>query len=124
MSSNFSKNTITSIPQQPGRVWGVLAIIAALVPMPFLLTLNILSLVVRSQDPAAASAERIVYGLIAVAGLLFFPLFFVLATFFGVRAVLRPRRVGKIMGWIALAILVLSIPAIWFGYLVWISPGA
>ena len=124
MSSSFGNNNITSIPQQPGRVWGVLAIIAALIPMPFLLTLNILSLVVRSQDSSAASAERIVYGLIAVAGLFFFPLFFVLATFFGVRAVTRPRRVGKVMGWIAIAIVVLSIPAIWFGYLVWISPGA
>ncbi len=117
-------NNITSIPQQPGRVWGVLALIAALAPLPFLLTLNILSLVVRTQDSSAASAERIIYGIVAVVGLFFFPLFIVLATTFGVRAVLKPRLAGKVMGWIALAIVVLSIPALWFGYLVWISPGA
>ncbi len=112
--------TITSIRNPPGRAWGVFALIAALLPLPFLLTLNILSLVVRSQNAPGPSVESGVYGIIAIAGLFFFPILFLLATVLGVRAVLRPRRSGKVMGWVAIAIVVLAIPLIWFGYGVWI----
>lgn len=112
--------SITSVPNQPGRVWGVFALVAAILPLPFLLTLNILSLVVRSQAAVGGTAESWVYGIIAIAGLFFFPAFFLLATIFGVRAVLRPRVVGKVMGWIAIGIVILAIPLLWFGYGVWI----
>ena len=112
--------SITSVPNKPGRVWGVFALIAALLPVPFLLTLNILSLVVRSQAAAGASAESWVYGIIAIGGLFFFPAFYLVATILGVRAVLRPRLAGKVMGWIAIAMVILAIPLLWFGYGVWI----
>lgn len=113
---------ITSLPQKPGRIWGILALVAVLIPMPFLFTLNVLSLVVRSQStPSGSSAESWAYGLIAFGGLFFFPLFFLLGIFFAIRAVLRPRLAGKVMGWIAIAIVILAIPLIWFGYFVWIS---
>ncbi|MEQ1735083.1 MAG: hypothetical protein ABL886_01470 [Rhodoglobus sp.] len=111
--------SITSVPNQPGRVWGVFALVAAIVPLPFLLTLNILSLVVQSQ-PAGTTIESTVYGIIAIGGLFFFPAFFLLATILGVRAVLRPRVVGKVLGWAAIAIVILAIPLLWFGYGVWI----
>jgi hypothetical protein len=113
--------SITSIPQPPGRVWGVLALVAAIIPLPFLLTLNVLSIVVRSQAAApGTTAESIFYGLLAIGGLFFFPLFSVLAIVFAVRAVTRPRLLGRVLGWVAIAIVVLSIPLLWTGYLVWI----
>ena len=116
--------SITSIPQKPGRVWGILALIAVLVPLPFLFVLNVMSVVVRSQPPrTGSSAEELAYGLIAFAGLFFFPLFAILAIFFAIRAVLRPRVAGKVMGWIAIALLILSIPLVWNGYAVWILAG-
>ncbi len=113
--------SITSIPQKPGRVWGVLALVAVIIPLPFLFVLNVLSLVVRAQSPqSGATAEAWAYGLIAFGGLFFFPLFAVLTTTFGIRAVLRPRIAGKVMGWIAIGALILSIPLVWNGYAVWI----
>ena len=117
--------SITSIPQKPGRVWGVLALIAVLFPLPWVFVLNVLSVVVRSQPPrTGTSAEEWAYGLIAFGGLFFFPLFAILTVFFAIRAVLKPRVAGKVLGWIAIALLVLSIPLIWNGYAVWIMAGA
>ena len=114
--------SITSIPQPPGRAWGVLALVAAIIPLPFLFTLNVLSVVVRSQDAAGGTtAESFVYGLMAIGGLFFFPLFSVFAVAFGIRATTRPRVLGRVLGWVAIAIVVLSIPLLWFGYLVWIT---
>lgn len=113
--------SITSIPQPPGRAWGVLALVAAVFPLPFLFTLNVLSIVVRSQGAApGTTAEAFIYGLLAIGGLFFFPLFSVLAVACGIRAVTRPRVLGRVLGWAAIAIVVLSIPLLWFGYLVWI----
>lgn len=106
------------VPQQSGRGWGVLALITAAVPLPFLFALNILSLVVRNQ--IVPGGENWVYGLIAGVGLILFPLFLILTITFGVLAVVRPRRSGRVMGIIALAVATLSIPLLWLGYLVWI----
>ena len=114
--------TITSLRYPPGRVWGILALVAAALPLPWLFVLNVLSVVVRNSTivPGSPSSEEFAYGLIAAAGLLFFPVFFLAALVFGIIAVTKPRIAGKVMGWIAIAIVILAIPALWFGYLVWI----
>lgn len=115
--------TITSIQNPPGRVWGRLALAAALIPLPFLLALNLLSWIVRYApigDPSF-SAVAWIYGLIAVLGLFFFPLFLVLTTWLGVTAVRKPLPRAKLLGWIALAIVIITIPLLWLGYLVWLG---
>ena len=115
--------SITRAPARPGRIWGVLALIAVAVPLPFLFTLNVLSAVVQnqaSQTGGNPTPEAWAYGLIAFGGLLFFPVFFLLGLAFAITAVTRPRTSGKVMGWIAIAVVLLAIPLIWFGYLVWI----
>lgn len=113
--------TITSIPNPPGRVWGTLALAAALIPLPFLIALNVLSWIVRTApagDPSF-SAVAWIYGLVAVLGLFFFPLFLVLTTWLGVTAVRKPLPRAKLLGWIALGIVIVTIPLLWLGYLVW-----
>lgn len=112
--------TITSLRHPPGRVWGILALIAVAIPLPFLFALNVLSLVVRTSTGAPGS-EQWIYGLIAAGGLFFFPILFLLALVFAVTAVTRPRVAGRVMGWIAIAAVILAIPLLWFGYLVWIT---
>lgn len=114
---------ITRVPAKPGRIWGILALVAVALPLPFLLTLDVLSVVVRNQPPqdgSNSSAELWAYGFLAAAGLLFFPVLFLLGLTFGIIAVTKPRPAAKVMGWIAIAVVVLAIPALWFGYLVWI----
>lgn len=114
---------ISRVEVPSGRGWGIAALIAAGIPLPFLFALNILSLVIRnSASPGIGSAEAFIYGLLAAGGLIFFPLFFVLGILFSVLAITRTRRAGRVMGWIALAVIVVSVPFIWFGYLVWILP--
>ena len=114
--------TITSVAHRPGRVWGILSLVAVAIPLPFLFVLTILSLVVRSQVslPGHPTIEATVYGLVAFGGLFFFPVLFVLATVLAVTAVRRPRPAGRVMGWITIAVVILAIPASWFGYAVWI----
>ena len=113
--------TITSVPNRPGRAWGVAALVAVALPLPCLFALNILSLVVRgSAQPGGA--EAVIYGILAAVGLFFFPLFFIVGLAFAITAVTKPRPAGKVMGWIAISIVILAIPLIWTGYLVWISP--
>lgn len=112
----------TSTPR--GKAWGVLALVSALIPVPFLLMLNVLSLVVRGapeSDPAFVPAMW-VYGIVAVLGLLFFTVFFLLALGLGITAVTRPRVAGRVLGWIAIAVVLVAIPFLWTGYLVWIQP--
>lgn len=114
--------TITSVGYRPGRAWGILSLIAVTIPLPLLFVLNILSLVVRNQRSLLGqpTVESTVYGLVAFGGLFLFPLFFVLATVLAVTAVRRPRPAGRVMGWITITIVILAIPASWFGYAVWI----
>lgn len=112
--------TITSLKPPAGRIWGILSLVVVAVPLPFLFTLNVLSLVIRSGT--GVGGEAVPYTFIAVLGLVLFPFFFTLAVVFAGLAVSRPRRSGKVMGWITIAIVILAIPASWFGYLVWISP--
>lgn len=111
--------------QPPGKAWGVAALALALIPLPFLVLLNVLSLVVRNApvgDPSFVPAMWI-YGLLAVLGILFFTVFFLAAIALGIAAVRRPRRAGKVLGWVAIGIVILSIPFIWTGYLVWTVRG-
>jgi hypothetical protein len=113
-----------TVRQPPGKAWGVVALAAALIPVPFLVLLNILSLVVRgapADDPAFVPAQWI-YGIVAVLGVLFFTVFFLLALAFGITAVTRPRRAGRVLGWTSIAIVIVAIPFLWTGYLVWIQP--
>ena len=112
---------VTSIPNPPGRIWGVLALVAAIIPLPFLVMLNVLSYVVRSLPSfdASHSAAAWIYGLLAALGLFFFPIFLVLATWFGVTSVRKPHPRAKLYGWVALAIVILTIPMLWLGYLAW-----
>lgn len=114
--------TITSVGNKPGRAWGILSLVVVALPLPFLFALNILSLVVRSQivAPGQVTVESSFYGLIAFAGLFFFPVLFVGATVLAVAAVRRPNRAGRLMGWVTIALVILAIPASWFGYLAWI----
>lgn len=112
--------TITSVGHRPGRGWGVLSLLAVAIPLPFLLVLNVLALVVRNQLAVQPTVESTAYGLIAFGGLFFFPVLFVLATVLAVNAVRRPHPAGRVMGWIAIAVVILAIPASWFGYAVWI----
>lgn len=116
-------STITSIPNPPGRAWGRLALAAALIPMPFLLALNLLSWIVRSApaDDPSFTAVAWIYGLIAVLGLFFFPLFLVLTTWLAVTAVRKPLPRAKVLGWIAITIVIITIPLLWLGYLVWLG---
>lgn len=109
----------------PGKAWGVFALVFALIPLPFLVMLNVLSLVVRSAPPSDPSfvPAMWIYGILAVLGLLFFTVFYLLAIGFGIAAVLRPRRAGKALGWSAIALVILAIPLLWFGYLVWTARG-
>lgn len=109
----------------PGKAWGVAALVAALIPLPFLVMLNVLSLVVRSAPPSDPSfvPAMWIYGILAVLGLLFFTVFYLLAIGLGIRAVSRPRRLGKALGWTAIGLVILAIPALWFGYLVWTARG-
>jgi hypothetical protein len=113
-------STITSLRPPPGRLWGILSLVVVALPLPFLFTLNVLSLVVRTG--VGVGGEAVPYTFIAVLGLVLFPFFFTLAVVFAGLAVSRPRRAGKVMGWITISIVILAIPAAWFGYLVWISP--
>lgn len=117
--------TISSVPHPPGKVWGVLALAAALIPVPFLVTLNVLSLVVRDAPPGDPSfvPAMWIYGILAVLGLLFFTVLYLLAIALGIAAIRRPRRAGKALGWVAIGIVILSIPFLWFGYLVWTVRG-
>jgi hypothetical protein len=110
-------------PSKPGRLWGVLALVAVALPLPFLFTLTVLSRVVLNQGPqngSNPSAEAWAYGLIAFGGLLFFPVLFLLGLGLAIVAVRRPHRAGRVMGWIAIAVVVVAIPLVWFGYQVWI----
>ena len=111
---------ITSMRAQPGRAWGNAALVVVALPLPFLFTLNVLSLVIRSGS--GTGGEGVVYGILAALGLLFLPLFLLLGLSLAIRAVSLPRPAGRVMGWIAIAVVILAIPAAWFGYLVWISP--
>ena len=114
--------TITSLPNKPGRAWGIMSLVVVAIPLPFLLVLNVLSVVVRNQAPAAGStAEAWAYGLVAFGGLFFFPVLFLLATVLAVTAVRRPRLAGRVMGWITIGVVILAIPASWFAYQVWIT---
>jgi hypothetical protein len=115
--------TITSVANRPGRAWGILSLVVVAVPLPFLFVLNILAIVVRNQAATGGgqTAEAWAYGLIAFGGLFFFPVLFVLALVLAVTAVRKPRLAGKVMGWITIVIVILAIPASWFGYLVWIT---
>jgi len=116
--------TITSVRYPPGRIWGILALIAVAIPLPFLFALVVFSRVVLSQQVVvggAPTAEAWGYGLIALVGLIFFPVLFLTGLALGIAAVRRPRRSGKAMGWIAIAVVILAIPALWLGYLVWIT---
>ncbi len=113
--------TITSVPYPPGKAWGVFALAFALIPVPFLITLNVLSAVVRSApagDPAFVPAAWI-YGILAVVGVFFFTVFYLVALALGISAVTRPRVAGKVLGWSAIAIVIVSIPFLWLAYLVW-----
>lgn len=112
-------------PNPPGKAWGVAALVFALIPIPFLVLLNVLSLVVRGApegDPAFIPAMWI-YGLVAVLGVLFFTVFFLTAIGLGIAAVQRPRVAGKALGWTAIGIVIASMPFLWFGYLVWTVRG-
>lgn len=114
---------ISRVQVPAGRGWGIAALIAVAVPLPFLFALNILSLVIRSSSAATPpTAESFIYGLLAAGGLLFLPLFFALGILFSVLAITRTRRAGRVMGVIALAVIAISVPLVWFGYLVWILP--
>lgn len=114
---------ISRVTVPPGRGWGIAALIAAAVPLPFLFALNILSLVIRSSEaPAIGTPEAWIYGLIAAIGLILFPIFFILGVLFSVLAITRTRRAGRVMGVIALAVIVISVPFVLHGYLVWILP--
>lgn len=113
-------STITSLRPPAGRIWGILSLLVVAIPLPFLFALNVLSLVMRTGS--GAGGEAVLYTVIAVIGLIAFPAFFLLALVFAGLAVSRPRRSGKVMGWITISIVILAIPAAWLGYLVWISP--
>lgn len=115
--------TITGLRPKPGRNWGILAIVAVGIPLPFLFALNVLSVVVRNQQAAGGdyTSEAWAYGLIAFGGLFFFPVSFLGGLTFAIIAVTKPRALGRLLGWVAIAVVVLAIPAIWYGYLVWIQ---
>jgi hypothetical protein len=116
---------ITSLGAPRGRGWGILAIVAVALPLPWLFTLVVLSLVVQSRmvEPSTTfGPEFWFYGAIASAGLLFFPTLMLAGTAFAITAIRAPRRAGKIMGWIAIGITLLTIPLLWVGYGVWINP--
>ena len=113
--------TVTSTPRPPGKAWGAFALAFALIPVPFLVLLNVLSLVVRGApegDPSFVPAQWI-YGIVAVLGILFFTVFYLVAILLGVAAVVRPRVAGKALGWSAIGVVIVSIPFLWLGYLVW-----
>lgn len=112
--------TITRLRPPPGRVWGIVSLLVVAVPLPFLLALTVLSLVIRTGS--GVGGEAVLYTIIAVIGLVAFPVMFTVALVCAVLAVSRPRRSGKVMGWITIAIVILAIPTAWVGYLVWISP--
>lgn len=115
--------TSASVRQPPGKAWGVVALVLALIPVPFLVLLNVLSLVVRGAphgDPSFVPAQWI-YGIVAVVGILLFTVFFLLALAAGIAAVTRPRVAGRVLGWVSIGIVVLAIPFLWTGYLVWID---
>ncbi len=115
--------TITTVAPPRGKLLGIFALIAAGIPLPWLFTLDVLSLVVQANPNGVGGTygpEYWMYGFIAAAGLLFFPVSFLIATALGISAVRSPRRAGKVMGWIALAIVTLAIPLVWLGYGVWI----
>ena len=113
---------ITNVKHQPGRVWGVLSLIAVAVPLPFLFALTVLSAVVQRQVtvPGSPSAEEWAYGVLAFGGLLFFPALFFIGLALAIRAVRMPRPAAKAMGWIAIGVVILAIPVLWFAYGVWI----
>ncbi len=116
---------ITSLGAPRGRGWGILAIVAVALPLPWLFTLVVLSLVVQSRMAGPSTTygpEFWFYGAIASAGLLFFPTFLLVGTAFAITAIRAPRRAGKIMGWIAVGVTLLTIPLLWVGYGVWINP--
>lgn len=120
-ASVLRMSNITSIPNAPGRIWGVLALAVAIIPVPFLVALNVLSYVVRTLPPFDVShgVAAWIYGLVAALGLFFFPIFLVITTWLGVTAVRKPHPRGKLYGWIALAIVVVTIPLLCLGYLAW-----
>jgi len=116
---------ITSLPAPRGRGWGILALVAVALPLPWVFTLVVLSLVVQSRMAGPLSGygpEFWFYGAIASAGLLFFPAFFLAGIAFAIAAIRAPRRASKIMGWIAVGITLITIPLLWVGYGVWINP--
>jgi hypothetical protein len=114
---------ISRMPLPPSRGWGIVALIVAGIPLPLLFAINILSLVIRTSPTATlGSAETWIYGLLAAIGLLLFPLFFILGILFSILAITRIGRPSRVMGSIALAIILISVPFVWFGYLVWIFP--
>jgi hypothetical protein len=116
---------ITSLPVPRGRGWGILALVTVALPLPWVFTLVVLSLVVQSRMAGPANGygpEFWFYGLIASAGLLFFPAFFLAGIAFAIAAIRSPRRAGKIMGWIAVGTTLVMIPVLWVGYGVWINP--
>ena len=116
---------ITSLPAPRGRGWGILALVAVALPLPWLFTLVVLSLVVQARMASPATtygSEFWFYGAIASAGLLFFPIFLLAGIAFAIAAIRSPRRAGKIMGWVAVGITLIMIPLLWVGYGVWITP--
>jgi len=113
--------TITGVGYRPGRVWGVLSLVAIALPLPFLFALSILSIVVRNQGSNGATVEAAFYGFIAAGGLFFFPVLIVLSLVLAITAVRRPNVAGRVMGWVTIAIVILAVPLSWFAYSVWIT---
>ena len=117
--------TITSIAPPKGKLRGILALVAVALPLPWLFALVVLSLVVQAH-PAGVDgsygSEYWAYGTLAAVGLICFPVAYLIAIGLGIAAVQSPRRAGKVMGWITIGIVIISIPLLWLGYAVWIGP--
>ena len=81
------------------------------------------TLLMRSIDMLMAFPYILLaLGIVAVLGVLLFTVFFLIALALGITAVTRPRRAGRVLGWASIAIVVVAIPFLWTGYLVWIQP--
>ena len=115
-----SMTIITRVPARPGRVWGILALVAVAFPLPWLFALTVLSLVIQRHGGSSGGSELWAYGLIASGGLVFFPVLFFAGLACAIVAITRPRTVGKVFGWVAVAVVIAAIPLAWVGYGVWI----
>lgn len=116
--------TITRVAPPPGKLRGILALVAVGLPLPWLFSLVVLSLVVQAHPTGVSGtygSEYWTYGLLASAGLLFFPILYLVAIGLGIAAVQSPRKAGKTMGWITIGVVIVSIPLLWLGYAVWIG---